>query len=585
MSEKLKNRFLSSVTVPRTAVMLALTLAMCTASAALADGDSDSDADYVTISPTYLSASDIPADLGARRGPSLATLDAIQAAIDDADSEGRTIKLQTGFYDFMAVVNPDNPANEFDFYNGKLQDGTPTGFGSHALKSKKDEPRPAYGVVIIGKEDLTIQGTLDADGDPATVLLGNPDPSAAHFSGPNSPAFYNIGFTVAGGSTDITLQDLRFEQFAISLLTRAPFSSPSTVGLVADPQLLGGTEDLRIENNTFVPTESGIVLNGNNRRPSVEGNLFLMDVLGASQAVTVWGAEGAPLVRPRIEGNTILGGAFGVVPLWDFTEDGVIENNQIEAHVVGIFLAGASGWKIEGNRVSDSDVFGILVLGPQIAREDVGDEFVQIAERNVIKGNTVLDNGVGGIVLFGTSNNQVEGNSVHGSVFGLWIEWTLEIFTDLTNGLSLVQLAAEDNVAEENDLTGNVFGAFLGALGRNNTLVDNDVSGSAVAGYFLNSPETIGFFGLTFGRASGNRIIDERLGTPDATVIDLAACGPGPCPQTDYDGDGLLNEDEIDGVNDDADFRGPFWLIDEDPSDSPNIIGDDDDEDSDTDSD
>jgi parallel beta-helix repeat protein len=483
-----------------------------------------------TIVPaTYADEAEIPTDAAERRSNSLATLDAIQYAIDSAPPRA-TIQLESGVYDFSAVVNPENEACEFDFYNGAPPEGCDE-FGPHRLQSKRDLHIPAYGIVVLGKSNLSIRGAVDAAGDPTTTILGNDHPDAATQVGNNNAAWYNLAFTVGGGSTDVTFQHLRFEQFWLSVSAASEFAHPILPGDVTDPHLAGGTTDLVIKDSVFEPTQWGLVVAGGHHRPVVSGNEFVMDGVRDGGAMSAWGAPGELLVDAQLKGNEVTGLApdsDGIWALWPYTSGGAIKDNTIGGGSFGVLLLDNSGWQVKGNRV---------------------------------------DGAFSGITMWGANDHHIADNHVFGSAYGVWIEWYFSDGPDPAFRLK----SSERNRVTGNELTGNGRGVFLGAYARNNTVTDNDVSASGEAGYYLSGAED--FWLWTFGAATGNRIVDRHLGTPDATVVDISGCTGEVCPQTDYDGDGAMNEDPIDGFNNDGDTTTfGLDLVDEDPPDTPNQL-------------
>jgi hypothetical protein len=497
-------------------------------------GSPDPPPDVVVIPPTAPSTTPEQKLLN-----SMATLIALQEAIDSTPPGGRVIQLEPGLYDFSAVVildpGPDDPPEHYSIgLNGAVH-----WFNPHELTFLPPFEDTGYGLVILGKENLTIRGAPAVAGEPVTIIRGCTDPRCVD---PYSPeAYFNAAISIGGDferpSRYVTVEDIGFESLTYGLYVDSYVDTVS----FCDPRFGVGTEDLLIKNNTL----RNVWWNSVERRqvrPVVRQNHF------------IWERD------PLLHGTHLL---LGGLPEGGHPVDALVEDNTFEGGWEGISLVNRQ----EGATVRHNSMSGVL---DGVIAYQSGHFYPPVpSERSVIERNTIQEAGEVGIGVFATSGWVIRRNTVLNSFFGIWTEWWA--FNYIFHGI-IQPTPAENNIFANNKLRDNAVGVFIGAYARNNTFRGNNVKRSEFVDYFINGPEDIGI--VRFGPASGNTIIGDTLQGQGASVFDASGCYPGPggCPQLDDDGDGLTNEDEIDGANNDNDSLMGFPFVDEDPSEEPNYI-------------
>jgi len=461
-------------------------------------------------------------DLDARWCASILTLDAFQAAIDAADP-GTTITKEAGYHDHSAVVyplddfngggffNPTPPdvANEFYAYNVNTRhcrgDGDPDYcFGPHRLKGKTGQHQAAHGVVILGAQDLVIQGSGDHD----TIILGNPHWLAAHQDGTDGPAWYNIALSAGGGSTDVTIQNLHFKTFWMSVAASSHFAHPTGPANINDPAYAGGTVNLSIANNKLTPTQWSTMAAGGHIGFEVVGNYYDMTETGGGGAIGgLWGSPGVPddsgnpvppelLVDARVVDNTIVfaegEGGSGIMLTWGYNEGGLVEGNyQLHGETM-VSITGSSGWTVRDN-TADGATVGIS-LGAFYTYTNETGYFRQLPDDNLIEDNE-LHVGDIGIDISGGSGNTLDHNEIEAGGAGIRIGWERDF-----SGFFGFQ-GSEWNEITDHEIGGDLAYGMMFDGASYNSVDDVEIDGAGIGialyGSSYNSGEDIEIKGAT----------------------------------------------------------------------------------------
>jgi parallel beta-helix repeat protein len=190
-----------------------------------------------------------------------------------------------------------------------------------------------------------------------------------------------------------------------------------------------------IDNNVFYYNKKGIEfypLNGNSYN-NITNNLFIYNLYG----IMIWGLDG-PSDYNTISGNSITDNYYGNMVL-TYSSNNRIEDNDISNSLWGnsIELNGFSSYNtIKNNTLNNNGVDGILLWGgvwwPDSPCYNIiadnsanfnkysGIELVDYACYNNVTNNVANSNGVGGIGLFlDTSNNIIAENELASNFYGL----------------------------------------------------------------------------------------------------------------------------------------------------------------------
>lgn len=533
-------------------------------------------ADVVRIPPTAVSSDPEQQILN-----SVTTLCTFQKAIDNRGKPypggSRTIQLDIGTYDFRAVLLLAPSSELLMILQDKFCKGDNARYSQSSLFSdifvydphNLGDPFPfnGNGVVILGRENLRISGAaLDADGQPTTVISGNTEIFAGGNVFVNPAVVYSLAFSLGGGSKHVTIERITFRNLDTSLQV----SSDGNAGGLppALPWFGTGTEDVLLQHNRFeVDRRQGVAVVGRNIRTTIRNNTFVspldaqvpdgwlqLNTVGIGVSHNI-----GHLVDFLVE-NNIFENGFSCLRLFDKHERTIVRNNTFTPRDGGHAIMALAG------------SHGILP------------KFPPTSEGSVIEGN-VITGGEFGIAIFAGFDWTVHNNTVHNATFGVWTEWGPFSFPGVVSFGP-----AENNVIENNDLRANVVGVLVGALARNNGYIGNDVSGAfSGIGYFLRGPERLAGFHIRFGPASGNAIVvtdPAQVAGLSIPVLDSSRylIGQGNSGfgnpisfPFDDDQDGQVNEDPIDGTNNDGDFiegalPGRTFLTDEDPEEGPNFF-------------
>ena len=539
----------------------------------------------IVVPPTYQDITQVPASLIERRAASLATLDLLQEAIDNAPNNA-VIQLQPGYYDLSGVLDAFGSAScEYSFYNGQVGPLCMK-YGSHALMSHLgtgDVPA-GYGLVILGKKKLVITGAVNENNMPQTVFMGNP---MAMHPFMNNSYQYNVGFSIGGGSNQVTITGIEFRDFAFPVRILNHYSIPTATGTMfsSDEAFDGGSHKTMIVQNLFSQPLTAVSIEGRHVLPFVKENMIAMGfVSGIRAAINIISAPGKTMENPRILGNTISGAGLyaGVNVAWGFINNGWIKDNIFSGGFYGVQIMGSSGWTLSGNTFSGTSLSGVLLRSNvySIATSAGVESFLQRSSGNEISANLFQNTPGTAISLWGATLSSIRNNTFQGGGVGIFM--FVDINFIILDGLSmdLYYVPTDFNLVESNTITNFTTPVILANYARNNELTGNNITTQGYSPGYMIMGQLITGESVNLGRASGNYILDPNLATNPFLVADLSFCniwnGITFCEQIDYDNDGLVNEDEINGLNDDEDFNYGItgmkqYLFDEDASDMPNI--------------
>jgi CSLREA domain-containing protein len=398
---------------------------------------------------------------------------------DDTDDGGCT-EAHCSLREAINAANANGGADTITFAiaPGGVQTITPTG-----------SPLPVI------TDPVTIDGTSQTgfDGSPLIELVGttiSADGDSVQFESgltlntddSTIKGLVIRNFTTEGWGTGIDLRpgadNNRIEGNYLGTNWQGAASFPNLQGIVVRGlgNRIGGTAvGARnvISGNTgsFATLGTGIVLDADGN--FVEGNYVGTNATGSGPLANRFGIYVA-----NRAGNTIGGTAAGA---------GNVVSGNVE-HGIVIQGASATGNKVEGNIVG-LDASGTSDLGN--GREGVR---INSASQNVVGGataaqrNIVSGNDGHGVLVYGSTNNTVQGNYAG---------------TD-----------AAGNVARGNGIDG--IGVDGGAT---NTIVDNVASGNANQG--------IAIFGVDFATSTGNVVQGNRVGIKAAALDPVPNGGDG----------------------------------------------------------
>jgi len=309
-------------------------------------------------------------------------------------------------------------------------------------------------------------------------------------------------------------------------------SEEIVVNVFGDPGIaIFESVDESIVNNTVYNYELGVSLLSSNGN-TIENNNISSNGIGCD----LYRSD-----KNTIDNNTLkgvedgigYGGGGGI--LFEESEENTVLNNDITRMSVGIFLLGSKNNHVIGNEMLEN-MQGVLIQGSggNIVEENSLTENFQIGiQISESTNNTLVNNDVSGtgrswgIILMGTSGNEIVNNSVRDHQYGI------------------SSLLSDGDLIENNELKDNVMGLNLGLLSfffapsdgnevinnqmidneigiyslasNNNNITDNEIKDNADVGVMLLG---IGMFGSVEGSA-GNQIRDNVVESNMAGIIGL----------------------------------------------------------------
>ena len=167
------------------------------------------------------------------------------------------------------------------------------------------------------------------------------------------------------------------------------------------------------------------------------------------------------------------------------SNDCVVENNLIEDNLVGVSVTGSSsGNTVSGNTLNRNERSIELFNSPEntISDNNITGAIVSAISLDDSSGNTVsgnrisdLEDGMGALMVWGSSNNEISGNLVFG-------------------GNPMLLLGSSGNVLSENFVVDNEYGIVVGAS-SNNQIYSN---------YFINVTQPVMDTDVNEGNPSTN---------------------------------------------------------------------------------
>jgi parallel beta-helix repeat protein len=199
---------------------------------------------------------------------------------------------------------------------------------------------------------------------------------------------------------------------------------------------------------------------------NIDTKLKKITLMGENRESTfIEGQTTDPVVRignsdTTVEGFTMIGTSVEIIILVaSLSEDVFITNNVIENGIQGISLA------VTTSRVTivDNTIMDNIYIGIQ----------VQSSTYNLIKGNTIENNGAQGIdVSLNSNHNSILNNTITGNG---------------EEGIAISGLASTENTVEGNVISDNKIGVrFAGGAGSNE-IRSNSIEGSVMEGLLLSS--------------------------------------------------------------------------------------------------
>lgn len=252
-------------------------------------------------------------------------------------------------------------------------------------------------------------------------------------------------------------------------------------GIIFNGVSSSNDENIISENTIFNNSASGIYLNANNSYNTIENNLIdgaenqINGILISNQGdfniisgniiqnclsygIRIGGTGSTDILNSNlIQGNSLIGGARGIVMEADGSDNVFLNNELSDQSLYGIWLQGDNAEpglissRIENNDLSNCRS-GILVGS--------------YTENSLIKGNLILNSSSTGLNLYTNSeNNTVIENTINFNKQGIWIQYsdrthpiinnTINYNTEYgINGFSCKNQTILDNVIQFNNLSG-----------------------------------------------------------------------------------------------------------------------------------
>jgi parallel beta-helix repeat protein len=181
-------------------------------------------------------------------------------------------------------------------------------------------------------------------------------------------------------------------------------------------------------------------------------------------------------------GNDVRNNGYGILTTLFHGWRSIFENNTIEKNLVGISIGSGSSI-IRGNKVIENEDSGIIldelssnntIEKNNVSRNEGSGIALDSSFKNIIKENTVSDNGDGGIVAYGSGKNTIKSNTV-----------------DNNEGIGIGLAKSYKTYIEDNSISGS--GTAIGIIesSENNTIAGNNASKNIIGISLLNSSGNI----------------------------------------------------------------------------------------------
>lgn len=377
------------------------------------------------------------------------------------------------------------------------------------IQAALDQVSPGGTVIVAAgtyTQKLTISKSLTLRGAGPTTIIDGSGPSTAS------------GIQIIGGITDVTIEDLRVQDQAVSGENAAIYFVSGNHGLTV--------QDVDIENTTG--GRAGLLINGPVDDVLVDGGNFTNN---AGRAIVIWNGYKSNI---KITNNTVTGSNCCGIELQDGTASGVtitgndvtVNNGDSAIAAMGL-MAGAGANLIADNDVTTRGRFGIEIKLPNGTGLDNGDGSIVVEDNEVTFAGTLADDrDLAGIAVF--RRDYVIGNNNVDIPTGVIVRNnTVSGFQQPSNsdGFGIV-VEGTNMTVTGNTVTNNDVGIQLqaGHLPYSPDSATNGLQDNIADQYFGRGNSPIGCAAISGNTFSGNGTNERRVGpVGGGTVTNLGS--------------------------------------------------------------